>query len=131
VHGVSHSEIDPEFKPSWTEAITRALRAYDPGLHPRIDFLEYDELFNRVPINATTYEVALAKLLTSSVLHGVGDLVGRTRGIEDVPRVIRWTAGMVAQWSTDDELQQSLRDCVLEKMRSSSYDMVLAHASGR
>jgi len=130
VHGVSHAEIDSEFRPSWTEAITRAVRSYDPGLQPTIDFLEYDELFDKAPINAMTYEVALTRLLTSSVLHGIGDLLGRTRGIEDVPRVIRWTAGMVAQWSTDDELRRSLRDRVLEKMRSSSYDMVLAHSLG-
>ena len=52
VHGVSHAEIDSEFRPSWTEAITRAVRSYDPGLQPTIDFLEYDELFDKAPINA-------------------------------------------------------------------------------
>jgi metacaspase-1 len=40
VHGVSHAEIDPEFRPSWAEAITVAMRSYNPDLQPMIDFLE-------------------------------------------------------------------------------------------
>jgi hypothetical protein len=40
VHGVSHAEIDPEFRPSWAEAITGAMRSYNPDLEPMIDFLE-------------------------------------------------------------------------------------------
>ena len=47
VHGVIHSEIDAEFRPSWTEAITRAVQSCDPDLQPTIDFLEYDELLTR------------------------------------------------------------------------------------
>ena len=130
VHGVSHSEIDAEFRHSWTEAITRAVQSCDPDLQPTIDFLEYDDLFDKAPLNPVTYGVALAKLLTSSVVHGIGDLLPRTRGIEDIPQVIRWTAGMVAQWSTDDELRENLRDLILKKMRSNSYDVVLAHSLG-
>jgi hypothetical protein len=130
VHGVSHSEIDPEFRPSWTEAITRAVQSCDPDLEPTIDFLEYDDLFDKAPLNPVTYSVALAKLLASSVVHGIGDLLPRLRGIEDIPQVIRWTAGMVAQWSTDGELRKNLRNLVLEKVRSNSYDVVLAHSLG-
>ena len=37
VHGVSHSEADPEFRTSWTEAITQAVHASDPDLRPSID----------------------------------------------------------------------------------------------
>ena len=37
---------------------------------------------------------------------------------------------MVAQWSTDDELRENLRDLILKKMRSNSYDVVLAHSLG-
>jgi hypothetical protein len=130
VHGVSHSEIDAEFRHSWTEAITRAVQSCDPDLQPTIDFLEYDDLFSKAPLNLVTYGVALGKLLTSSVVHGIGDLLPRTRGVEDIPQVIRWTAGMVAQWSTDDELRENLRDLILKKMRSNSYDVVLAHSLG-
>ena len=66
VHGVSHSEIDPEFRPSWTKAITRAVQSCDPDLKPTIDFLEYDDLFDKATLNPVTYFIALGKLLTSA-----------------------------------------------------------------
>jgi hypothetical protein len=130
VHGVSHSEIDPEFQKSWTKAITSALQSCDPNLEPTIDFLEYDELFDKAPLNLATYGIALGKLLVSTVVHGVEDLLTRPRGIGDIPEVIKWTAGMVAQWSTDDELRKNLRAAVLKKMRSKPYDAVFAHSLG-
>lgn len=130
VHGVSHSEADPQFRSSWTAAIKGALQRCDPSLTPTIDFLEYDDLFDKAPLNALTYGAALAKLIASSVVHGIGDLLPGARGLGDIPNVIRWTAGMVAQWSTDDGLRAKLRDLVLAKMGSTSYDMVLAHSLG-
>lgn len=130
VHGVSHSEIDPEFRNAWTRAITDAVRACDPAGTPEIDFLEYDDLFDKAPLNLVTYGVALGKLLLSAVVHGVGDALPGARGIKDVPETIKWTAGMVAQWSTDDDLREHLRETVLEKMRGKSYDVVLAHSLG-
>lgn len=130
VHGVSHSEVDPQFQSSWTRAITAAVHACDPELQPTIDFLEYDELFDRAELKLETYAVALGKLLASGIIHGIGDLLSRPRGITDLPDVIKWTAGMVAQWSTDDALRKQLRDVVLAKMDSRSYDVVLAHSLG-
>src|ERR1700754_3791013 len=90
VHGVSHSEIDPEFQTSWTKAITSALKSCDPDLTPTIDFLEYDDLFDKAPLNLATYGIALGKLLVSTVTHGIEDLLTRPRGIEDIPEVIKW-----------------------------------------
>ena len=130
VHGVSHSEIDPEFQASWTRAITSAVRSCDPHAELTIDFLEYDELFDKAALNIATYTIALGKLLVSTVTHGLGDLLTRGRGIEDIPEVIKWTAGMVAQWSTDDGLRKQLRQSVLKKMRSKNYDAILAHSLG-
>lgn len=130
VHGVSHSEIDPEFQSSWSKAITSAVQSCDPDVRLAIDFLEYDDLFDRAELNPATYAVALGKLLTSGVVHGVGDIFARSRGIADLPEVIKWTAGMVAQWSTDTALRQKLRDVVRAKMKSKSYDAVLAHSLG-
>ena len=130
VHGVSHSEIDAEFQASWTKAITKAVQSCDPELRPTIDFLEYDDLFDKAELKLETYSVALGKLLVSSVIHGIGDLFSRSRGIADLPEVLKWTAGMVAQWATDAELREKLRDAVLAKMASRSYDVVLAHSLG-
>jgi metacaspase-1 len=130
VHGVSHSEVDPQFQSSWTKAITAAVHACDPELAPTIDFLEYDELFDQAELKPETYTVALGKLLASSIIHGIGDLFARSRDIVDLPDIVKWTAGMVAQWSTDAQLRRKLRDVVLAKMDSRSYDVVLAHSLG-
>ena len=129
VHGVSHSEIDPEFRSSWTKTITAAVHSCDPDLKPTIDFLEYDDLFDKAELNPATYAIALGKLLASSIVHGIGE-ISRSRGITDLPEIVKWTAGMVAQWSTDAELREKLRDVVLAKMGSRSYDVVLAHSLG-
>jgi hypothetical protein len=130
VHGVSHSEIDPDFRSSWTKAITTAVQLCDPEIRPEIDFLEYDELFNRAPYSLETYDIAFGKLLVSAAVHGVGDALPGARGLKDVPQTVKWTAGMVAQWSTDADLREKLREAVLEKMRSKPYDVVLAHSLG-
>jgi len=130
VHGVSHSEIDPEFRTSWTKAIRSAMQSCDPEIKLEIDFLEYDDLFDKAPLNLVTYSVALGKLLVSAAVHSVGDALPGARGIKDIPQTIKWTAGMVAQWSTDVELREKLRETVLAKMRSKSYDVVLAHSLG-
>lgn len=130
VHGVGHQEVDPDFQSSWTKAITVAMQSYDPELEPTIDFLEYDDLFDHAALNPVTYGLAFGKLLASVVIHGIGDALPRTRGLGDVPETIRWTAGMVAQWSTESTLRASSRDAVLKKMQSKSYDAVLAHSLG-
>jgi hypothetical protein len=130
VHGVSHPEVDPEFRKSWIRAITDAVQANDPEIVPEIDFLEYDDLFDKAPLNLVTYGVAFGKLLVSAAVHSVGDALPGARGLKDIPQTIKWTAGMVAQWSTDADLREKLRATVLEKMRSKSYDVVLAHSLG-
>ena len=130
VHGVGHAEIDAEFRKSWSEAIIRAVQSVDQSLNPAIDFLSYDDLFDKSPPNLITYGIALAKLLASATVHGVGDLLAGTRSLEDVPTLIRWTAGMVAQWSVDEQLQAALRSAVLDKLKSGNYDVVLAHSLG-
>lgn len=130
VHGVSHSEIDPQFRISWTKAITDAVHASDPVSSLEIDFLEYDDLFDKAPLNLLTYGIAFGKLLVSAAVHSVGDALPGARGIKDVPEIIKWTAGMVAQWSTDDHLREQLREAVLKQMQTKTYDMVLAHSLG-
>ncbi|MDH6177255.1 hypothetical protein [Bradyrhizobium japonicum] len=130
VHGVGHAEIDAEFRKSWSEAIIRAVQSVDQSLNPAIDFLSYDDLFDKSPPNLVTYGIALAKLLASATVHGIGDLLAGTRGLDDVPTLIRWTAGMVAQWSVDEQLQAALRGAVLDKLKSGNYDVVLAHSLG-
>lgn len=130
VHGVGHAEIDTGFQQSWSKAITRAVESVDEDVQLSIDFVRYDDLFDKVPLNALTYATAAARLLASAVFHGVGDLLPGTRGIGDIPAVIKWTAGMIAQWSTDEQLRKDLRQVILDKIEAKTYDVVLAHSLG-
>ena len=130
VHGVGHEEIDPNFKDSWTHAVTAAVQSCAPGLELSIDFLDYDALFDHAPLNALTYGLAFTKLLASLVIHGIGDALPGARGLGELPEAVKWTAGMVAQWSTEDDLRSGTRDAVLAKMQSKPYDAVLAHSLG-
>ena len=61
VHGVGHQELDPEVRSRWQNAITAAIRAWDPALEPTIDFLDYDALFDHAPLNLATYGLAMGK----------------------------------------------------------------------
>src|SRR5262249_46135854 len=98
VHGIGHGDMDPNLEPSWIEAITTGFNAWDQEVSVTCDFLKYDDLFEQAPLNPVTYSSAFAKLLASGVVHGVGDLLTRERGLFDLPDTIRWTAGMIAQW---------------------------------
>ncbi len=130
VHGVGHAEIDAGFQKVMVRGDHARRQSVDQSLNPAIDFLSYDDLFDKSPPNLVTYGIALAKLLASATVHGVGDLLAGARSLEDVPTLIRWTAGMVAQWSVDEQLQAALRGAVLDKLKSGNYDVVLAHSLG-
>ncbi len=130
VHGVGHGDADPKLQASWTQAISDGLRAWHPDLSVSCAFLQYDALFDQAPLNPLTYAAAFASVLASGVVHGVGDLFTRKRGLFDMPEQVRWTAGMVAQWISDEKLRAAARDAVLQKMRTGAYDVVCGHSLG-
>lgn len=130
VHGVGHQELDPNFRSAWQQSIISAIRAWDSTLQPTIDFVDYDDLFDHAPLNLVTYGLAMAKLLASTVVHGIGDLVEPTRAFGDVPEKIKWSAGMIAQWSTEDPLRAATRNAILAQMKAKDYDVVCAHSLG-
>ncbi len=130
VHGVGHQELDPDFRSAWQTSITSAVRAWDSSLEPTVDFLDYDALFDHAPLNLATYGLAMGKLLASAVVHGVGDLFEPTRAFGDVPEKVKWTAGMIAQWSTEDALRTKTRNAILAQMNKKNYDVVCAHSLG-
>jgi hypothetical protein len=132
VHGVGHGDVDPDLAQSWTKAITDGLTAWDAGLEGAVacDLLQYDPLFEKAPLNPVTYGHAFASLLASGVVHGIGDLFTRERGLLEVPDKVRWTAGMVAQWVSEETLREAARNFVLAKMQTGNYDVVCAHSLG-
>jgi len=90
----------------------------------------YDTLFDKAPLNPVTYAKAFAELLASGIVHGVGDLFTRERGLFDVPDQIRWTAGMVAQWASEEKLREDARNAVLKQVKNGNYDVICAHSLG-
>src|SRR4051812_1072678 len=118
VHGVAHGDADALLAPTWTDAITAGIRRWNPDLAVRADFLRYDDLFDHAPLNALVYGEALAKLMASGIIHGIGDWFAGTRGLEDVPDRVRWTAGMIAQWASEDDLRERLRARLLAAMQA-------------
>jgi hypothetical protein len=131
VHGVGHSEIDPAFRTGWERAIRTAMDTARPGFEATIDFLEYDDLFSHAPLTPLTYGLALARLLASAVVHGIDDGLPRSRGLAELPATVRWTAGMVAQWSTEDDLRSQARRRLLDQLKQQPpYDLICAHSLG-
>lgn len=130
VHGVGHGDADPDLQASWTQAIGDGLRAWRADLTVVCEFLRYDALFDQAPLNPLTYAAAFASALASGIVHGVGDLFTRERGLFDMPDRVRWTAGMVAQWISDDKLRAAARAAVLQRMQAGDFDVVCGHSLG-
>src|SRR5690242_5226031 len=130
IHGVGHGDVDATLRPAWTDAITTDLHRWNPQLDVELVFLDYDDLFDHAPLNPLVVGEAVARLLASGIVHGTEDLVAHTRGLLDVPEEIRWTAGMIAQWASEDDLRERLRQRVLGAMSARNYDAVLAHSLG-
>ncbi len=130
VHGIGHQELDPDLESSWSDAIVQALQTFDPAAAPAIDFVQYDALFDHAPLDLATYGEAMAKLMASAIVHEIGDVFAPSRDFGELPEKIRWTAGMIAQWSTEPDLRQRARDAVLAAVARGQYDAVLAHSMG-
>jgi hypothetical protein len=130
IHGVGHGDDDPNLVPSWTNAITANIQRWAADATVTCDFFTYDDLFDHAPHDPVTYGKAFAKLLASGVFHGIGDLLPGSRGLFDLPEQIRWTAGMVAQWASEDDLRAALRKRLLAKLAADSYDVIAAHSLG-
>lgn len=130
IHGIGHGDADPDLQQSWTDTITAGLTAWDQETTVACDFLLYDDLFEQAPLNPVTYGSAFAKLLASGVIHGIGDLFTRERGLFELPDKIRWTAGMVAQWISEEQLREKARTLILKKLQAGDYGVVCAHSLG-
>ena len=130
VHGVGHGDLDANLQPTWREAITSNLQRWQPDLDVDCRFFFYDDLFDHAPLNPVVYGKALAELLASGFIHGIGDLFGATRGVLDVPDQVRWTAGMVAQWASEPDLRGKLRGALTAAMKERPYSLVCAHSLG-
>jgi hypothetical protein len=130
VHGVGHGEADPQLQPTWTQAINDGIHRWGPNRQVQCRFVDYDDLFAKAPLDAATVTEALAKLSVSGIVHGVGDLLGLSREFGGLPDLLRWTAGMVAQWAQEDDLRAETRQRLLEDIGQWKPDLIVAHSLG-
>jgi metacaspase-1 len=132
VHGVGHQENDPMFEAAWRDAITHGLSQWTFQRPFQIEFVAYDELFAARRLTPAEMLKAIAKLSASGLLHGVKDGIDDVFGRERraLSEVVRWTAGMVAQWAEDNDLRAAARQRVLDHTLALKPDVILAHSLG-
>lgn len=130
IHGIGHADARTDWQPGWREAMVGGLRTWAPAAAPEIEFLAYDHLFERHGLGAKEVGIALARLVSSGLFYGFGDLLGGRRGMASTLESVRWTAGMVAQWVALEALRAELRTLLSAKLRSFSPDLIAAHSLG-
>src|SRR5262245_48403012 len=91
IHGVGHQDVDPTWQEGWRRAIEHAVDDWNPGRPVEATFATYDDLFRNAPLNPLAVTEALWKLITSGIVHGIGDLLHGRRGLGDIPDRLRWT----------------------------------------
>ena len=59
VHGVGHGDLDPQLQPTWTNSLTGGIQRWNPEQQVECDFIFYDDLFAKAPLDAATGAVVL------------------------------------------------------------------------
>ncbi|MBL1215985.1 MAG: caspase family protein [Planctomycetes bacterium] len=134
VHGVGNHSRTSEWKDKWTKAIEWSVVQWNPTISVETDFVMYDDIFEHHPVDPITIAGAVTQLLSSGIVHGIGDLFrthrGMSRGLFDIPDTIRWTAGMVAQWAASESLRREARKRMADHVISFKPDVIAAHSLG-
>jgi hypothetical protein len=130
IHGVGHGDTDPQLQPSWRKTITDGIQRWAPNQAVTCDFVPYDDLFSKAPLDAATVAEALAKLTLSGTIHGIADWLGLSRDFGGVQATLRWTAGMVAQWANNEGLRAAARERVLKWVADKNPHVIVAHSLG-
>ncbi len=130
VHGVGNHHTDLSWQSGWQEAIRAGLTRWNPDLRLEFHFPLYDDIFAADIITPAAIAIAVAKLLGSGIIHGIGDLFRRRRGLASLPERVRWTAGMVVQWAENDKLREQLRRCICDEIARFQPDVIAAHSLG-
>jgi hypothetical protein len=125
VHGLG-DQRQSTWKADWPKAIQAAFPAV-PGLELEFEFIEYDDIFEGVNLSAWEVAGAAAKLAAS----GVGSIFRREKGVlGDAPHTLRWTAGYVVAWVSDEGFKKKSRARVFERIKAFQPDLILAHSLG-
>lgn len=130
VHGVGDHHTDQSWKSKWLDLIERGVRSWAPGAIVDADFVMYHDIVEETPLTALQMTEALWRLGTSGIIHGLGDIFGRRRSVLDVPHALRWTAGLVAQWASEEKLRERTRARLEEWLKLPKYNAVIGHSLG-
>ncbi len=130
IHGVGHGDADPTWEPLWQESVDHGIGRWNPELELEFHFSRYDDIFAKAKLNPATVAEAVFRLTGSLATHGVGDLLRRKRGFGELKESVRWTAGMVAQWTADEKLRADTRERIKQDVLSFKPDVILAHSLG-
>lgn len=132
VHGIGHHEVDPQWWEPWHKIVQPQLKRWNPAINVIPSALAYDDLFAAQDITAMDCAEALVRLGSSWIWHGIGDLFRRRRGLFETPEVVRWTAGMVVEWISNEKLQLDCRQRLYTLARQSpgGHSLIVAHSLG-
>jgi len=144
VHGVGHSEADPNYYATWMRAITAGLKAGGATEEPKFVQFHYDDLFDKHYSGPGAYAAAFTELMTAAAEHAILDPIAgaiqdvfhRSRDFAYGGDTIRWHVGMVAQLVVEASLRRDVRNRLLQTMSDATkdgdgpIDIVAAHSLG-
>ena len=130
IHGVGHADAQTDWQAGWRRAVEDGLARWESRGEPELHFLAYDHFFEQHELHAGVVIEAFGRLVASGLFHGLADVFRNRRGIGDTLESVRWTAGMVAQWTALEALRAQLRRHLGDAMRELEPDVVLAHSLG-
>jgi hypothetical protein len=132
VHGVGDHHSDTTWQQDWALAIYQSVADHDASRRVAVDFLMYDDIFQKAnyQISAPMVASAVWQLSVSGVVNGIQDLFHRGRGLRDVASQVRWTAGMIVQWADQEDLRAETRKALGGKIQSFDPHIICAHSLG-
>ena len=129
VHGIGHEHEEDGWLDSWKASVRSALNAAGgSNVKFQIEPLLFKHRFEEYDLNAAVYLSATAQLVSSWVKEAALKALG-LRGVP-LSVMVRWYAGMVAQWAVYDDLRAALRADLLKLIEETRPDLVLAHSMG-
>jgi hypothetical protein len=123
VHGVGGHPAGGPWEREWRDGIAKGLNLAPGAAPPTIEFVHYDDICARYPINAWDVAKAVAKLIGSAVLAPLR----QTRGVGSRARM---TAGMVVQWVENESFRSETRVRLAERIADTQPDVILGHSLG-
>lgn len=131
IHGIGHGDADTRWQEAWQRAFRHSAAEAGFAQADKIDFAfaKFDDIFEKYPLDVLTVAKALA-ILGSDVLGptpGFGRRDIQVRGITDT---LRWTAGMVVQWTENPALRNALNARIMKAIQDSNADIICTHSLG-